>query len=155
MSSTSFRQRLSVRVPLVRDFGAFLKRGNVTDLAVGVVIGAAFGKIVSSFVADIITPPLGLLVDEVNFSDLRLRIGGTAAAPVTVNYGTFLQALMDFLIIGVALFALMRLISRLRRHPGAATTPLTKDQELLTEIRDALRPGGEAASRPPSTPSRL
>lgn len=154
MSISPLSQRLRAGLPLARDFSAFLKRGNVADLAVGVVIGAAFGKIVSSFVADIITPPLGLLIDEVNFAALKLRIGGTAAAPVTVNYGTFLQTLMDFLIIGVALFALVRLINRVRRQSDAAPGPLTKDQQLLTEIRDALRPGGEAASRPPFTPSR-
>ncbi len=154
MSSIPFQQRLGARTPLVREFGAFLRRGNVTELAVGVVIGAAFGRIVSSFVADIITPPLGLLIDEVNFSALKLRIGGTMAAPVTVNYGTFLQALLDFLIIGVALFALMRLIGWMRRHQGVAPAPLTKDQELLTDIRDALRSGGGAASRPTPTPSR-
>ena len=154
MSDSLLQQRFQAHRPLARDFSAFLRRGNVTDLAIGVVIGAAFGKIVSSFVADIVTPPLGLLIDEVNFSALRLLIGGTTAMPVTVNYGTFLQTLMDFLIIGVALFALMRLISWLRRHQGDASAPLSKDQELLAEIRDALRSGGEAACRLPSTPSR-
>ncbi|MBI2516477.1 MAG: large conductance mechanosensitive channel protein MscL [Opitutae bacterium] len=138
MSDSLLRQRLHVHRPLARDFGAFLRRGNVADLAIGVVIGAAFGKIVSSFVGDIITPPLGLLIDEVNFSALRLRIGGTAVAPVTINYGMFLQTLLDFAIIGVALFGLSRLINRFRRGRTAA---LTKDQELLAEIRDLLRPG--------------
>lgn len=152
MSDHPFHQSLQARLPFLRDFGVFLRRGNVIDLAVGVVIGAAFGKIVSSFVADIITPPLGLLIDEVNFSALRLRIGGTVAAPVTVNYGSFLQALLDFLIIGVALFVLVQLISRVRRSPAPAS--LTKDQELLTEIRDVLRGGAEPAVRPSLNPSR-
>lgn len=145
-------QTSQTRLPLLRDFGAFLRRGNVIDLAVGVVIGGAFGKIVSSFVADIITPPLGLLIDEVNFSALKLHIGGTAAAPVTLNYGSFLQTLLDFLIIGIALFVLVRLISRLHRSPAPAS--LTKDQELLTQIRDALRDRVEPTAHSPFTPSR-
>src|SRR5512141_832043 len=79
-----------------RDFAAFFQRGNVVDLAVGVMIGAAFGKIVSSFVADVVTPPLGLLMGRIKFNELKWRLGGPPDAPVTLNYGNFLQALLDF-----------------------------------------------------------
>ena len=84
---------------LLKEFGDFIKRGNVLDLAVAVIIAGAFGKIVSSFVADILMPPIGLLIGGVNFTALTLKIGGTPEAPVTINYGTFLQSLFDFLII--------------------------------------------------------
>ncbi|MBI4625297.1 MAG: large conductance mechanosensitive channel protein MscL [Verrucomicrobia bacterium] len=87
----------------LREFRAFMKRGSLIDLAVGVMIGGALGKIVSSFVADVLTPPLGLLIGEVHFSALKVRLGGTAAAPVTLNYGNFLQSLFDFVIVAAVL----------------------------------------------------
>ncbi|MEY4489365.1 MAG: hypothetical protein RIQ79_1873 [Verrucomicrobiota bacterium] len=124
---------------LAKDFNAFLKRGNVLDLAVGVMIGGAFGKIVSSFVADILTPPIGLLVDEVNFSALKFHLGGPSSS-VTINYGAFFQALLDFLLIATVLFAVVSFVNRLRRQEPQPAV-LTKDQELLTEIRDRLRAG--------------
>ena len=127
----------------LRDFRAFLKRGSLIDLAVGVMIGGALGKIVSSFVADVVAPPLGLFVGEVHFSALKVRLGGTAAAPVTLNYGNFLQSLLDFVIVAAILFALIRLSQRLRSPEES--TALTKDQRLLTEIRDHLRPRGSLA----------
>ena len=126
-----------------RDFCAFFQRGSVVDLAVGVMIGAAFGKIISSLVADIITPPLGLLLGGVNFSTLKLTLGGPPAAPVTLNYGSFLQAFMDFILIALVLFILVSLINRVHRRAPASPTP---DQQLLTEIRDELRRQNSAAN---------
>ena len=131
-----FRVRSAV-AGWVRGFQVFLKRGNIVDLAVGVMIGAAFGKIVSSLVADVLTPPLGLLIGEVNFSALKLRLGGSLAAPVTVNYGSFIQALLDFAIMAAVLFGFVRLV-QWSRGPGAPAA-LTTDQQLLAEIRDELR----------------
>ena len=128
-----------------RDFLAFFQRGNVVDLAVGVMIGAAFGKIVSSLVADIIMPPLGLLMGGMNFSSLKLALGGPAAAPVTLNYGSFLQAFIDFTLIALVLFFLVSFVNRLHRRPSAGPAPLTADQQLLTEIRDELRRRNDAA----------
>jgi len=139
MSASPLNSSLNVRTPLVKDFLLFLKRGNVIDLAVGVMIGGAFGKIVSSFVGDILTPPIGLLVDEVNFSALKFRLGGPGSS-ATINYGAFLQTALDFLLIALVLFAVVALANRLRgRDTGAVT--LTTDQALLTEIRDQLRAG--------------
>ena len=126
-----------------RDFCAFFQRGSVVDLAVGVMIGAAFGKIISSLVADIITPPLGLLLGGINFSSLKLTLGGPPAAPVTLNYGSFLQAFMDFILIALVLFILVSLVNRVHRR-AAATASLTSDQQLLTEIRDELRRQNDA-----------
>jgi large conductance mechanosensitive channel len=129
-----------------RDFRAFFQRGSVVDLAVGVMIGASFGKIVSSFVNDLLMPPLGLLMGGMNFSSLKLTLGGSPTAPVTLNYGSFLQALMDFTLIALVLFLLVSLVNRLhRRAPGPAPGP-TADQLLLTEIRDELRRQNSAAN---------
>jgi large conductance mechanosensitive channel len=129
----------------LREFRAFMKRGSLIDLAVGVMIGGALGKIVSSFVADVVAPPLGLLVGEVHFSALKVRLGGTAAAPVTLNYGSFVQSLLDFVVVAAILFALIRLGQRLRSP--AESTALTTDQQLLTEIRDHLRASGSLAAK--------
>jgi large conductance mechanosensitive channel len=124
------------------DFRAFFMRGNVVDLAVGVMIGASFGKIVSSLVADLITPPLGLLMGRVKFSELKFVIGGPPEAPVTINYGNFLQVLLDFLLIALVLFILISAVNRLQRKPPPPDAPKpvpTADQQLLAEIRDELR----------------
>lgn len=130
---------------IVSEFKAFVGRGNVVDLAVGVVVGAAFGKIVDSFVKDVITPPLGLLIGGVDFSGLKLAIGGTDAAPVTLNYGLFLQAAFNFLIIAAAVFALVKAVNLAMRKAPAPETPAapaepppSPEVQLLTEIRDAL-----------------
>jgi large conductance mechanosensitive channel len=127
-----------------RDFCAFFQRGNVVDLAVGVMIGAAFGKIITSLVADIIMPPLGLVMGGTNFASLKLTLGGPPNAPVTLNYGSFLQALMDFTLIALALFLLVSFVSRLHRRPPAGPAALTADQQLLIEIRDELRRQNDA-----------
>jgi large conductance mechanosensitive channel len=129
---------------IVKEFREFAVKGNVIDLAVGVVIGAAFGKIVTSLVADIIMPPVGVLVGGVNFTNLKLVLKGAVDGkpPVTLNYGTFLQSLFDFVIIALAIFALVKVVNRLKRAseapPPAASAAPPREIELLTEIRDAL-----------------
>ncbi len=127
------------------EFKEFAVKGNAIDLAVGVVIGAAFGRIISSLVADIIMPPLGLAVGRINFSDLALRIGtDPAGKPVLFRYGAFIQTILDFVIVALALFVLLKGINRLKRPSPAvppapaAAPPLTKTEELLVDIRDLL-----------------
>lgn len=132
------RHELSAFQKWWQGFRAFIQRGNVVDLAVGVMIGAAFGKVVTSFVTDIITPPLGLLLGKVKFSELKWRLGGPQDAPVTINYGVFIQNLVDFLLVALALFVLISLINRLHHKPAPAKE-LSIDQKLLIEIRDELR----------------
>ena len=120
-------------------------KGNVIDLAVGVVIGAAFGKIVSSLVADVIMPPLGLLIGNVNFSDLAVHIGtDPKGKEVLLRYGVFLQTLFEFLIIALVLFMVIKGINRLKRpaagaRPPAAPPPPPREEVLLEEIRDLLQ----------------
>ena len=129
---------------MVKEFKEFIMRGNVIDLAVGIVIGAAFGKIVSSLVADIIMPPLGLLIGGVNFTDLKVVLGPplSGGEPVTLNYGNFIQVLFDFVIVAFAIFLVVKMVNRLKRKqaeaPDVPPAP-TKDQVLLTEIRDLLK----------------
>lgn len=135
----------------VSEFKAFIMRGNVVDLAVGVVIGAAFGKIVSSFVGDILMPPIGLLLGGMNFTDIQIVLrdavmdpatGAVAKEAVAMKIGTFIQVLIDFTIIAFAIFLVVKGINKLSRKkeeaPAAPPAP-TKDQELLTEIRDLLK----------------
>jgi large conductance mechanosensitive channel len=126
-----------------KEFREFAVKGNVVDLAVGVVIGAAFGKIVSSLVADVVMPPLGLLIGGVNFSSLKvvLKEAADKAPAVTLNYGAFLQTIFDFLIIAAAIFAIVKAIVRLKNEPAAAPAvppPPSDEVRLLTEIRDRL-----------------
>lgn len=129
---------------LLREFKAFAVKGNMIDMAVGIIIGAAFGKIVSSLVGDVIMPPLGLLIGGVDFSDLAITLkaaeGGAPA--VVLAYGKFIQSIVDFLIVAFAIFVGVKAINRLKREeaaaPAAAPAP-TKDQELLAEIRDLLK----------------
>ena len=129
---------------MVKEFKEFIMRGNVIDLAVGIVIGAAFGKIVSSLVADIIMPPLGLLIGGVNFTELKVVLGPplSGGEPVTLNYGNFIQVLFDFVIVAFAIFLVVKMVNRLKRKqaeaPDVPPAP-TKDQVLLTEIRDLLK----------------
>ncbi len=125
---------------VISEFKAFAVKGNVVDMAVGIIIGAAFGKIVSSFVGDVIMPPLGLLIGGVDFSDLAIvlkQAQGDAPA-VVLAYGKFIQTVVDFLIISFAIFLGVKIINRLRHSHPAATAP-TKDQVLLSEIRDLLK----------------
>lgn len=132
----------------LKDFKEFAIRGNMIDLAVGIIIGLAFGKVISSLVADIFMPPIGLLVGGVNFTDLKLimkpaeMVDGVKQAAVTLNYGNFLQAIFDFLIVAFAVFVFIRLISQLKRKKETVpvTSPeLSKEVSLLTEIRDLLK----------------
>jgi len=129
---------------ILDEFKAFAMKGNVVDMAVGIIIGAAFGKIVSSVVSDIIMPPIGLLLGGVNFTDLKVVMkAATDAAPaVTWNYGNFLQVTFDFLIVAFAVFMLIKGINAMKKKeaaaPPAPPAP-TKDQTLLTEIRDLLK----------------
>ena len=129
---------------MVKEFKEFIMRGNVIDLAVGIVIGAAFGKIVSSLVADLIMPPLGLLIGGVNFTELKVVLGPplSGGEPVTLNYGNFIQVMFDFVIVAFAIFLVVKMVNRLKRKqaeaPDVPPAP-TKDQVLLTEIRDLLK----------------
>lgn len=129
------------------EFKAFAVRGNVVDMAVGIIIGAAFGKVVSSVVADVVMPPIGVLVGGVDFSDLAITLkaatdGGEA---VTLGYGKFIQTLLDFTIVAFAVFLLVKGVNVLKRKEAEQPsvppppTPPTPEQLLLTEIRDLLK----------------
>ena len=130
---------------LLKELGAFIKRGNVLDLAVAVIVAGAFGKIVSSFVADVLMPPLGLLIGGVNFTALKLRIGGTPEAPVTLNYGTFIQAVFDFLIIAFAIFIVVKAINSMKKKEPPPPSAPSNEEVLLTEIRDILKQRSDVA----------
>lgn len=129
---------------MLKEFREFAVRGNVIDMAVGVIIGTAFGKIVSSFVADVVMPPIGVLLGGVNFSDLALTIlpATPTAAAVVVAYGKFAQTVIDFTIIAFVIFMVVKAINTMKKKaeaaPAAPPAP-TRDQLLLTEIRDLLR----------------
>lgn len=129
---------------MVSEFKAFAMRGNVVDMAVGVVMGGAFGKIVSSIVNDVIMPPIGLAIGGVDFSGLKfvLKQAEGEAAAVTLNYGAFIQTIVDFLIIAFAIFMVVKAMNSAKKKeeaaPAAPPAP-TKEEVLLTEIRDALR----------------
>jgi large conductance mechanosensitive channel len=130
---------------LVDEFKSFAMKGNVIDLAIGIIIGAAFGKIVSSFVSDIIMPPLGLLIGGVNFTDLKIVLKAAVDAThpsVTWNYGNFLQVTFDFIIVAFAVFLVIKAIVLAKKKEEAAPTAPpapTKEEILLTEIRDLLK----------------
>jgi large conductance mechanosensitive channel len=129
---------------ILKEFKAFAMKGNVVDLAVAVIIGAAFGKIVSSFVNDILMPPLGVLLGGLDFKDLKfILIDAVGDKPaVTLNYGMFVQTVIDFLIIAFAIFMMIKAMSIAKKKeveaPAAPPAP-TVDQTLLTEIRDLLK----------------
>jgi len=128
----------------MKEFKEFAMRGNVMDMAVGVVIGGAFGKIVSSLVADIIMPPIGLALGRVDFKHLAITLQPATeeAAAVTINYGIFIQTLIDFTIVAFAIFLVVKVINSMKRKadeaPAASPAP-TKEEVLLTEIRDILK----------------
>jgi large conductance mechanosensitive channel len=130
---------------MVSEFKTFVQRGNVMDLAVGVIIGGAFGKIVSSLVDNLLMPLIGLAVGGIDFSGLKLRVAGTDAAPVFLGYGSFLQAVLDFLIIAFCVFLLVKAVNAMNRPkpaPATAPAPPPADVVLLTEIRDLLAKKG-------------
>ena len=136
---------------MLSEFKKFAMRGNVMDMAVGIILGAAFGRIVTSFVNDILMPPIGLIVGGVDFTDLFVNLGeGTfetlaaaqEAGAVTLNYGMWLNAVMDFVIVAFAIFLVVRQMNRLKEKEKAAPAPPPtppKEEVLLTEIRDLLK----------------
>jgi large conductance mechanosensitive channel len=136
---------------LVKEFKEFAIKGNAVDMAVGIIIGAAFGKVVSSLVKDVIMPPIGRLLGNVDFTGLFVNLGAQSYATLaeaqkagapTLNYGIFLQTILDFVIVAMAVFALVKGINMLRREPPAPPAEEPKPSEevvLLGEIRDALK----------------
>jgi large conductance mechanosensitive channel len=127
-------------VSIGSEFKEFAMKGNVVDMAVGIIIGAAFGKIVSSLVADIFMPPLGLMIGGINFSDLAITLGtDPKGAPVLLKYGSFLQTVFDFLIIAIVIFIMIRGINKLKKPSASAAGAAPPRQEvLLEEIRNLL-----------------
>jgi large conductance mechanosensitive channel len=147
--SDLLKSTLKIKTPgWLDDFKAFILRGNVVDLAVGIIIGAAFTGIVGSLVKDIITPFIGLVTGGVDFSNHFITLKGPVqptlaeavkAGAVTLNYGVFLNAVINFLIVAAAIFWLVRLISKLHKAPPPAAAGPTPTESLLTEIRDVLK----------------
>jgi large conductance mechanosensitive channel len=143
---------------IFKEFREFIQRGNVTDLAIGIIIGGAFQKIVSSLVADVIMPPLGILISGINFTSIKIPLkdavtdasGKVVKEAVTINIGNFLQATMDFLIIAFVIFMLVKMLNSMRKKSEAkeaAETPPaapTTEEKLLAEIRDLLKEKGKA-----------
>ena len=119
---------------IAKEFREFAVKGNVMDLAVGVIIGAAFGKIVSSIVEDMVMPLIGVIMGGLNFSDLAVKVGSA-----TLKYGKFLQTCLDFFLIAVAVFLLVKLINRIKREEEKAAPPAPRQEVLLEEIRDLLK----------------
>jgi len=137
-------------VGIIKEFKEFAMRGNVMDMAVGIIIGAAFGKIVSSLVADVVMPPIGLLLGGVDFSELAFTLkeavpatATAAEAPaVVIKYGMFMNTVIDFVIVAFAIFMMIKLMNKLMRKKAAEPAPPpgpTPDQKLLMEIRDAIK----------------
>ena len=137
---------------MLKEFRDFAMRGNVLDMAIGVIIGGAFGKIVSSLVSDVMMPPIGLLLGGVDFTGLFLNLSGTAqpslaaakaAGAPTLNYGVFLQTVFDFIIVAFVIFLLVKQMNRLKKEAPPAPPPPppgpTNEEKLLMEIRDALK----------------
>lgn len=128
----------------LKEFKEFAAKGNVVDLAVGLVIGAAFGKIVTSFVSDILMPPIGVLVGGVNFTDFKFTVleATETAEAVTINYGSFIQTVFDFLIIAFAIFWVVKMMNKMKKEevaaPAAPPAP-SNEEVLLGEIRDLLK----------------
>ena len=128
----------------IKDFREFAVRGNVVDMAVGIIIGAAFGKIVSSLVADVVMPPLGWIIGGVDFSDLAIVLPEIIEGKGTVSimYGKFIQTVLDFTIVAFAIFMMIKVINRLKKkeeEKAAEPTPPSNEEVLLTEIRDLLK----------------
>jgi large conductance mechanosensitive channel len=129
---------------MMSEFRDFAMRGNVVDMAVGIVIGAAFGKIVSSFVSDVLMPPIGILLGGVDFTDLAftLKEASGEVAAVTLNYGTFVQTVVDFVIIAFAIFMVIKAMNRMKKKeeaPPPAPPEPSAEEKLLGEIRDLLK----------------
>ncbi|MEW6519876.1 MAG: large-conductance mechanosensitive channel protein MscL [Thermodesulfobacteriota bacterium] len=129
---------------MIQEFKTFAMRGNVVDMAVGIIMGGAFGKIVSSFVADVIMPPIGLIIGGVNFTNLSITMKEAAgeAAAVTLNYGKFIQSVVDFVIIAFAIFIAVKAMNALKKKEElapASPPPPSREETLLAEIRDLLK----------------
>jgi large conductance mechanosensitive channel len=134
---------------MIKEFKQFAMRGNVLDMAVGIIIGGAFGKIISSFVADVIMPPIGVLLGGVDFSSLKLTVkeasvneAGEVVKAVTVNYGMFINTIIDFIIIVFAIFMVIKAMNNLKKKEEATPAPPpapSNEEKLLTEIRDLLK----------------
>jgi large conductance mechanosensitive channel len=133
---------------MLKEFKEFAMKGNVLDMAIGVIIGGAFGKIVGSLVSDVLMPPLGLLLGKVDFTSLFLNLSGQpltsladakAKGAPTLNYGLFLQSVFDFLIIAFVIFMVVKQVNRLKKEAPPPPPGPTNEERLLTEIRDALR----------------
>lgn len=133
---------------IVKEFKEFAVKGNVIDLAVGVIIGAAFGKIVTSLVQDIIMPPIGLLIGRIDFKDLKIIIkdagldaAGKVIPAVSINYGNFINILIEFLIIAFCIFMVVKGINRIKRTPEVVIVEpvISREEILLAEIRDILK----------------
>lgn len=129
---------------MIKEFREFAMRGNVVDMAVGIVIGAAFGKIVSSFVDDVLMPPIGLMLGGTDFTKLSvtLKAATEEAAAVTLNYGSFIQTMVDFIIIAFAIFMVIKAMNSMKKKEEAAPAEPPKpsnEEVLLTEIRDLLK----------------
>jgi large conductance mechanosensitive channel len=129
---------------IMSEFKDFAMRGNIVDMAVGIVIGVAFGKIVSSFVNDVLMPPIGMLLGGIDFSGLAvvLKAATAEAEAVTVNYGAFIQTVLDFVIIAFVIFMVVKAMNRMKKKEEAAPAEPAKpsaEVELLTEIRDSLK----------------
>lgn len=136
---------------MLKEFKEFAMKGNVLDMAIGVIIGGAFGKIVSSMVSDVLMPPIGLMMGKVDFSSLFIDLSRTsppslaaakAAGAPTLNYGVFLQSVFDFLIIAFVIFMLVKQVNRFKKEappPPAAPPEPTNEEKLLMEIRDLLK----------------
>jgi len=134
---------------LVKEFRQFATRGNMVDMAVGIIIGGAFGKIISSFVNDVLMPPIGVLIGGVEFTDLKVTLKqasinemGEKVQAVTLNYGNFVQSAIDFLIIALAVFMMIKAMNSMKRkeeEKTAAPPVPTREESLLAEIRDLLK----------------
>jgi large conductance mechanosensitive channel len=153
-SSFLFCNRENATMGLIKEFKDFAMKGNVVDMAVGIIIGAGFGKIVGSLVNDVIMPPIGMLIGGVSFTELKVSLGkgpekvlanGTkeAAKEVYLNYGAFLQTVFDFLIVAAAVFAIIKIMNtakaKFEKQEAAAPAAPPEDVLLLREIRDALK----------------
>ena len=136
---------------MIQEFKEFAMRGNVMDMAVGIIIGGAFGKIISSFVSDVLMPPIGMLLGGTDFTSFKIvmkegvmEAGKVVTEPVTINYGTFIQVTIDFLIIAFAIFMMIKAMNSMKKKEvqvveAAAPPPPTAEEKLLAEIRDLLK----------------
>jgi large conductance mechanosensitive channel len=132
---------------MLKEFKEFASKGNLVDLAVGIVIGGAFGKIISSMVSDVIMPPIGLLLGGVNFTDIKIHLkeaivdasGKIVHPAVTMNIGNFIQVLFDFTIIALCIFGLVKAMNRFKKKEEPVVAPTPNQEVLLAEIRDLLK----------------